>query len=191
MKFIKTATVVSITGNIYIILSEWWFLLMKNCIFLLSLVVCFRCTMYAFYNTWKAQQSDVGNHSFAEKFPYSCFRWSWYSYLNLLDIDIKQTFQYSSVWWHYSILPAKFYASFRYAKWRAVHCWSSQRKISIFAWLAWFLVSWQEQFGKELNFSWRLWLRSGLSCCVLCRHAHYFYFFLTANVCLQKPERQM
>lgn len=99
--------------------------------------------------------------------------------------------QYSSVWWHYSILPAKFYASFRYAKWRAVHCWSSQRKISIFAWLAWFLVSWQEQFGKELNLSWRLWLRSGLSCCVLCKHAHYFYFFLTANVCLQQPERQM
>lgn len=90
---------------------------------LLSLVVCFRCTMYAFYNTWKAQQADVGNHSFPEKFPYSCFRWSWYSYLHLLDIDTKQTFYCdepgcgmhpSTLLFdgYYSILPAKFYASF-------------------------------------------------------------------------------
>lgn len=65
--------------------------------FLVKLGCLFQVYNVCFYNTWKAQQSDVGNHSFAEKFPYSCFRWSWYSYLNLLDIDIKQTFQYSSV----------------------------------------------------------------------------------------------
>lgn len=60
--------------------------------FLVKLGCLFQVYNVCFYNTWKAQQSDVGNHSFAEKFPYSCFRWSWYSYLNLLDIDIKQTF---------------------------------------------------------------------------------------------------
>ena len=35
---------------------------------------------------------DTGNYSFQKEFTYNHFRWSWYSFLKLLDIDTSSAF---------------------------------------------------------------------------------------------------
>lgn len=52
-------------------------------------------TIYTQYCVLVKAHEDAGNYSFGKEFTYNHFRWSWYSFLKLLDIDIPSGFMCS------------------------------------------------------------------------------------------------
>ena len=48
--------------------------------------------MYAFFKTWCEIQADYGNTGFAENMTYHRFKYSWYSFLQLTDIQMQDGF---------------------------------------------------------------------------------------------------
>ena len=52
-----------------------------------------RTTMFTEYTVLKKIQEDSGSHLFSSLFTYNHFRFSWYSYLSLLDIDYRNGFK--------------------------------------------------------------------------------------------------
>lgn len=51
-----------------------------------------RSTLSAFYKTMSCHHEDAGNQNFTTSFMYSHFRWSWYCFMRLLDIDYSGAF---------------------------------------------------------------------------------------------------
>ena len=49
-------------------------------------------TIHTQYCVLVKAHEDTGNHSFEKEFTYNHFRWSWYSFLKLLDIDPSSAF---------------------------------------------------------------------------------------------------
>lgn len=52
----------------------------------------FSSTMVTSYEVLLRQHKDTGNHQTRSNFSYYHFRWSWYSFLSLLDVNYESAF---------------------------------------------------------------------------------------------------
>ena len=63
----------------------------------MSVYIFSRTTMFTEYTVLKKIQEDSGSHFFSSLFTYNHFRFSWYNYLSLLDIDYGDGFK-CTIW---------------------------------------------------------------------------------------------
>ena len=50
----------------------------------------FRITLHTFFNVWQERNVDAGNFAFHQLIDYNSWRFAWYAFLRLLDINYHQ-----------------------------------------------------------------------------------------------------